>query len=124
MDNNIGQIISSRRKSLNLTQEKLADMVGRSPGLIGQIERGETNPSFETLCRLKDILLFDLDSAPTSAEQPASKIVAEVDYLMNQWNIEKQMFLLEFARLLNKQSCTSCSNTEEGSAANEDCHLR
>lgn len=101
MDNNIGQIISSRRKSLNLTQEKLADMVGRSPGLIGQIERGETNPSFETLCRLKDILLFDLDSAPTSAEQPASKIVAEVDYLMNQWNIEKQMFLLEFARLLN-----------------------
>ena len=63
MNNNFGQIISSRRKSLKLTQEKLADMIERSPGLIGQIERGETNPSYETLCRLKDVLQFDLDDA-------------------------------------------------------------
>ena len=68
MENNIGQIISSRRKYLKMTQEQLADKIERSPGLIGQIERGETRPSFETLCRLKEVLLFDLGQHRTNAK--------------------------------------------------------
>lgn len=103
MDNNLGQIISSRRKSLKLTQEKLADMIERSPGLIGQIERGETNPSYETLCRLKNVLQFDLDDAYSMNEAREFTAIAEVGYLMNQWDDDKQEFLLEFARLLNER---------------------
>lgn len=103
MNNNFGQIISSRRKSLKLTQEKLADMIERSPGLIGQIERGETNPSYETLCRLKDVLQFDLDDAYSMDVTSEFTAVTEVGYLMNQWDSDKQEFLLEFARLLNER---------------------
>ena len=103
MDNNLGKIISSRRKSLKLTQEKLADMIERSPGLIGQIERGETKPSYETLCRLKEVLQFDLDDAYSMDDPEKFTAIAEIGYLMNQWDTNKQEFLLEFARLLNER---------------------
>lgn len=103
MDNNLGKIISSHRKSLKLTQEKLADMIERSPGLIGQIERGETKPSYETLCRLKEVLQFDLDDAYSMNDSKEFTAIAEIGYLMNRWDTNKQEFLLEFARLLNER---------------------
>ncbi len=124
MENNIGQIISSRRKYLKMTQEQLADKIERSPGLIGQIERGETRPSFETLCRLKEVLLFDLDEAYSSKPQKESQAVAEVGFLMNQWNGDKQQFLLEFARLLNNRFDDLVSNSKKDVSAHENSNLR
>ena len=101
MKNNIGQIVHERRKSLNLTQEQLAEKIDRAPGLIGQIERGETKPSFQTMMRLKETLMFDTNSAyeDDSCSDYSSQ---ELNYLMNGWNEEKQRFLLEFARLINE----------------------
>ena len=103
MGNNLGQIISSRQKSLKLTQEKLVDMIEHSPGLIGQVERGETNPSYETLCRLKNVLQFNLNDAYSMNEAKEFTANAEVGYLMNQWDNDKQDFLLEFFCLLNER---------------------
>ena len=96
MGNNLGQIISSRRKSLKLTQEKLVDMIEHSPGLIGQVERGETNPSYETLCRLKNALQFNLNDAYSMNEAKEFTANAEVGYLMNQWDNDKQDFCWNF----------------------------
>lgn len=123
MNNNFGQIISSRRKSLKLTQEKLADMIERSPGLIGQIERGETNPSYETLCRLKDVLQFDLDDAYSADVTSEFTAIAEVGYLMNQWDSDKQEFLLEFARLLNERFPHQNANVERESPHDKNSNL-
>ena len=123
MNNNFGQIISSRRKSLKLTQEKLADMIERSPGLIGQIERGETNPSYETLCRLKDVLQFDLDDAYSADVTSEFTAIAEVGYLMNQWDSDKQEFLLEFARLLNERFPNQNVNVERESPHDKNSNL-
>ena len=123
MNNNFGQIISSRRKSLKLTQEKLADMIERSPGLIGQIERGETNPSYETLCRLKDVLQFDLDDAYSADVSSEFTAIAEVGYLMNQWDSDMQEFLLEFARLLNERFPNQNVNVERESPHDKNSNL-
>lgn len=59
MDNQFGRVIKEKRKKLRYTQETLADMVGRSPGQIGQIERGEVYPSVEVLIKLIDYLSID-----------------------------------------------------------------
>lgn len=101
MKSNIGQIVYERRKSLNLTQEQLAEKIDRSPGLIGQIERGETKPSFQTMMRLKEILMFDANSVYENSYR-SDYSSRELDCLMSGWDKEKQEFLLEFARMLNE----------------------
>lgn len=101
MKSNIGQIVYERRKSLNLTQEQLAEKIDRSPGLIGQIERGETKPSFQTMMRLKEILMFDANSVYENSYR-SDYSSRELDCLMSGWDEEKQEFLLEFARMLNE----------------------
>lgn len=45
----IGTMTREKRNSKNLTQEELAEKVNLSTGMIGQIERGETMPSVESL---------------------------------------------------------------------------
>ena len=59
MDNQFGRVIKEKRIALGYTQETLAEMVGRSTGQIGQIERGEDYPSVEVLIKLIDILSID-----------------------------------------------------------------
>jgi transcriptional regulator with XRE-family HTH domain len=102
MADNLGQIVYSRRKSLNLTQEKLAEKIGRSTALVGQIERGCTKPSFETLRRLKEVLMFDIDDACSDGEPDNAEISRELGCLISSWDGKKQTFFLEVARLVNE----------------------
>lgn len=59
VNNQFGRVIKEKRKKLGYTQEALAEMVGRSTGQIGQIERGEDYPSVEVLIKLIDVLSID-----------------------------------------------------------------
>ena len=56
-----GRKIRALRQSLQLTQEKLAELSGLSPAFIGHIERGTRVPSFETVCKIADSLGCSLD---------------------------------------------------------------
>ena len=53
---NINRIIGSNlnryRRSMGLSLDKVAEMTGVSKSMIGQIERGETNPSVSTLWKI------------------------------------------------------------------------
>ena len=102
MENQLSLLVYSRRKSLGLTQDQLAAKIGRSVALVGQIERGQTNPSLETLRRLKSVLLFGLDEV-CSPPTPMSAAAFEISCLMESWDEEQQTFLLEIARLINAQ---------------------
>lgn len=102
MKNTLAELILSRRKSLGLTQKQLAAKIGRSVALVGQIERGQTNPSLETLRRLKSVLRFDLEEVCASPT-PMSATAFEISCLMESWDEEQQTFLLEIARLINTQ---------------------
>lgn len=48
----IGQNIRSVRKSKNLSQEKLAELIGVSRNYIGMIERAEINVPTKTLIEI------------------------------------------------------------------------
>jgi transcriptional regulator with XRE-family HTH domain len=48
----LGLRIRSYRKEKNMSQEKLAELSELHPTYIGQLERGEKNPSIETLYKI------------------------------------------------------------------------
>lgn len=56
----IGPIIKERRKEKNLTQEELAEKLGKLRQTIGSWERGDSYPTLEDLCRLSDIFQCDV----------------------------------------------------------------
>lgn len=54
--NDIISTIKSRRESLNVTQETLAELSGVSLRTIKQVEGGKGNPTFETIQKIVDVL--------------------------------------------------------------------
>ncbi|NPV89897.1 MAG: helix-turn-helix transcriptional regulator [Firmicutes bacterium] len=59
--NKLGSRIREERKRARLTQEQLAEMAGCNESYIGQIERGEKNPSLEVLVNIANALGVTLD---------------------------------------------------------------
>lgn len=57
----IGQRLLLRRKELNLTQEKVAELLKMSSAYYGKIERGEKGPSLEKLLLINQKLELDLN---------------------------------------------------------------
>ena len=58
----IGSRIKSTRKKNRISQEKLAEMSGLNTSYIGQIERGDKNPSIETVYRITKALNIELSA--------------------------------------------------------------
>lgn len=56
----IAKTIRSRRESLHLRQEDLAEMSGVATKTIHSVETGSSNPSLETLLKLADILGLEI----------------------------------------------------------------
>ena len=52
--------ISTRRKSLGISQNDLAEMSGVSLATIKNIERGVGNPSFETVEKILSVLGMEI----------------------------------------------------------------
>lgn len=71
----IGNNLNKYRKSKGLSLEKVAEMTGVSKGMIGQIERGETNPSISTLWKIANGL--HISSTSLFEEDPAELILVK-----------------------------------------------
>lgn len=52
--------LASRRKTLGISQNDLAEMSGVSPATIKNIERGKGNPSFETVEKILSVLGLEI----------------------------------------------------------------
>lgn len=77
----IGQRIRFYRKKKKLSQEKLAELCDFHPTYIGQLERGEKNPSIESIYKLtKGLgipitqLLEDIDTLENTNNNTALEI--------------------------------------------------
>ncbi len=58
----MGKRIRQKRKEMDLTQEKLAELVDISPSHVGEIERGTSVCSVEVLVNLATALGLNLDT--------------------------------------------------------------
>ncbi len=56
----VGERIKKYRIHKGITQEKLAEMAGCHPTYIGQIERGEKNPTVESVYKITQALGISL----------------------------------------------------------------
>lgn len=60
MKNHISSVIKSIRIARGLTQEQLAELVGKSPAYIGMLEQGRAKPSYDVMEKI--INEFDVDA--------------------------------------------------------------
>ena len=58
--NTIGQSIKNRRKELRITQPHLAELAQISTNTLYKLERGQGNPSLDTVNKLADVLGMEL----------------------------------------------------------------
>ncbi|MGY6743132.1 MAG: helix-turn-helix domain-containing protein [Cecembia sp.] len=56
----LGQAIKNRRKELNITQPHLAELAQISTNTLYKLERGQGNPSLDTLSKLVEVLGMEL----------------------------------------------------------------
>ncbi len=75
----LGQRIRMYRKQQHMSQEKLAELSGLHPTYIGQMERGEKNPTIESLYKICTalripitLLVEKLDEYTVNADFPYS----------------------------------------------------
>ena len=57
-----GAAVKKARISKNLTQEKLAELIGITPAHLKQLESGRRNPSFDVLFEIAHLLSLSLDA--------------------------------------------------------------
>ena len=54
-------VIKSRRKTLAISQQDLAEMAGVGLATIKDIERGKGNPSMETVSKIMEVLGMEIE---------------------------------------------------------------
>ena len=65
----IGRLIRKRRKGADITLETLAAMLSCSPRLLGEVERGKRNVSFQTVLNICALLGIDLVAVQRGTDQ-------------------------------------------------------
>ena len=66
----LGKSMQSRRKALRVTQSQLADLAGISVNTLYKIERGQANPTLETLTKIADPLGMEIYLRVKDLENP------------------------------------------------------
>lgn len=54
------EVMKSRRKALSISQHDLAEMAGVGLSTIKDIERGQGNPSLDTLSKILEVLGMEM----------------------------------------------------------------
>ena len=97
----IGIMIREKRSSEHLTQERLAEKVNLSTGMIGQIERGETMPSIESL----DAIIKELNIDPRSLfgdSVSTNTELTELYTIVSRMNSNQRHLLLKIAKAIRE----------------------
>ena len=93
-----GAILDKRTK-LKLSQEQLAEMIGVSNSFVGQVERGESSVSVDTLYNF--IRCLELDANYLFYGSISNQTgLDELCLIASQMDNKKCAFLIEYARLL------------------------
>lgn len=91
----LGLRIKKRRKSLNMTQERLAETTNISISFLGHIERGSRKASIDTLVKIANALDISMDillqesltiSAQVEGKAAESELVMELRSLLDNYS--------------------------------------
>ena len=97
----LAKIIRTRRLGMGLSQEQLAEKIDKSTSFIGQVERGECFPKFETLQAL--VACLRIDANEIFSDKPITRDnLSELFDIALHMDENKRLLLIEFARLLHK----------------------
>ncbi len=100
----IGSRIKQLRIKKGLSQEKLAELAELNMSYIGQVERGEKNPSVETvyrICKAMETDMSQLFKNLTSAEEIESQYPQAVYSMMLDMNEDLCKCLFNIAAVLS-----------------------
>lgn len=83
----LGKKIQEIRKSKNLTQEKMAELLGIETSSLSNIERGKYYPTAENLAKIADILsvepfklyIFNHNKSITELKSDINKMLEKAD---------------------------------------------
>ena len=78
----LGQNIKDMRKTLNMTQERLADIVDLSTVFISQIETGSGKPSLETIYKISLALNVPIDDLVKNTSEELTSDISEISSLL------------------------------------------
>lgn len=95
----LSQMIRDKRKELSISQEKLAEMVGVTTSFVGQVERGESLPSIETLFAFVQNLKLDVTNLFFGIID-SQKSGQEISDIALQMDDKKRHLLIAYARFL------------------------
>ncbi|WP_202887413.1 helix-turn-helix domain-containing protein [Cohnella zeiphila] len=70
--NAVGERIRARRKALDISQEELAERIGRVPKFCADIERGQAGMSIETMLSICSLLKLSPDQLLLGASNQAA----------------------------------------------------
>lgn len=90
-DHQLGYRLKAAREERNLTQERLAEIIGITPGYLSEIENKKTIPSFTILSSLCRTLNLSLDDIIYHTESDSARNISR---LVSQCN-EKQQKVIE-----------------------------
>lgn len=97
----LGFRIREERQRVKLTQEQLAELAGCNESYIGQIERGEKNPSLEILVHIANALNVTMDYllADNVKVNQINGLLAELINLTNDRDPDDVRFIITVNRL-------------------------
>ena len=97
--NLLGKRIRNERLLLRLTLEQLAEKIDKSNNFIGQIERGESKPSIETLVDIANALGTTVDSLlKENIRANDDNVIREIDTLLYSADETAKRFILDVVK--------------------------
>ncbi len=96
----LGARLKAARKERGLTQERLAELSGRSARHIAKIEKGDVNPSFEALFTLVKALGVSFDSIFDPASEQVEAEIQEIAGLYRACPKQGQRLILAAVRAM------------------------
>lgn len=119
----IGKILKELRLTRRMTQEQMAELIDKSAGAVGQLERGDIYPNYETLAKIIDVLNVDANLfffKEASSHSDVSNWLADAFFGMtDSERKEIGLFLTKLAGVMLKEADYS----QNGDINNENCNL-
>ena len=93
----LGEKIYKLRTKRSMTQEQLAELIGKSAGYIGQLERGLSMASIPTLKRLVNVLSLDANQIFYDEKQDQYQF-SELENMLSELDEPVQKFIQDSIR--------------------------